>query len=125
MLNELLSDGAFAFPLLELDGSQPSPDVRIQVSQCRLDLFRADSEETNPSGRVLVDPGDARFQRIAPVPRRKLSDFGCHSLFRPLRQRHFHFSLPRLSPQAEAEKVPVFGNQRQSLDIVACMGKIR
>src|SRR5664279_4906268 len=83
--------------------------MRIQVTQCSFNLDCADSEEAYPSDEILVHPGNARFERVSPVARRKLTDFAVNAFLGALRQFHFHVSVHRLSPQTEAEKVSFFG----------------
>lgn len=85
MPNWLLCDRSFAFPLRELDGTQPAPPVRDQTAQCSFDLGRTDTEETHSSGNVLVHAGDARFQQGPPVAWSNRPDSGVDALFRAFR----------------------------------------
>ena len=54
--NEFSDDCTSTLPVLELDGAQPSPDVRVQTVKHSLDPDRADSEETEPPEQIGVEP---------------------------------------------------------------------
>src|SRR5512133_484918 len=108
-LYQFLGDGSPALPLFELDGAQPSTDVRIKTRQCSFDLSRTLSEETDPSGQILVHAGDARIELGPPITWSELSASGASALFRAFRQPNRDLSTLRLTPQTEAEKVSFFG----------------
>jgi len=79
--------------------------VRIQRGQRRTVTNHV--EEAYPTEKVLVDPLDTVTQRLSPGPRGKLPDFLVDTAFAPFRQVHLDGSVQRLTPQAEANKVPL------------------